>query len=139
MNHQTIIGRLTRDPELKYLENGTAICNFSVAVNRRFNKEVTDFFNAVAWKKVGELCSEYLKKGSQVGIVGRMESRKYENRDGQKVTAWELQVDEVEFLSPKSDKPADKPATDQWSDLGREVRLEDIDMVDKNDDEEIPF
>jgi len=132
MNSQTIIGRLTRDPELKYLENGTPICNFSVAVNRRFNKEVTDFFNVTAWKKVAELCANYLTKGSQVAIIGRMESRKYENKEGQKVTVWELQVDEVQFLDSKKagDKPATQQtsATDPWDDLGKEVRLEDIDI-----------
>jgi len=130
MNHTTIIGRLTRDPELKYLENGTPVCSFSVAVNRRFNKDATDFFNVTAWKKVGELCSEYLKKGSQVAINGRMESRKYENRDGQKTTVWELQVDEVEFLGSKGNQSADNPTEnkDPWEDLGKEVRLEDVEI-----------
>jgi len=144
MNNQTIIGRLTRDPELKYTPNGNAVCSFSVAVNRRFNKDVTDYFNVTAWKKAAELCAQYLTKGSQVAINGRMESRKYENKDGQKVTVWELQVDEVQFLDSKKsgDKPADRPANqqssanDSWSDLGKEIRLEDIDV---NDDQTIPF
>jgi single-strand DNA-binding protein len=138
MNHVVIIGNLTRDIELKYTQSGKAVANFTLAVTDRFNKEKTDFLECVTWNKQAELCAQYLSKGKKAGVVGRISTRNYENKDGHKVKVTEIVVDEVEFLSPKGDKP---PATkadaeDQWESLGREVRLEDIDLPDT---EEIPF
>jgi len=141
MNHVVIIGNLTRDIELKYTQSGKAVANFTLAVADRFNKEKTDFLECVTWNKQAELCAQYLSKGKKAGVVGRISTRSYENKDGHKVKVTEIVVDEIEFLSPKGDKPpaAKTDAEDQWESLGREVRLEDIDMVDLPDTEEIPF
>ena len=136
MNHVVIIGNLTRDIELKYTQSGKAVANFTLAVADRFNKEKTDFLECVVWDKKAELCATYLSKGKKAGVVGRISTRTYENKDGHKVKVTEIVVDEIEFLSPKGDKPADKTAEDQWNDLGREVRLEDIDI---GESDTIPF
>ena len=104
MNKAFLVGNLTRDPELSTIPNGTAVCKFSIAVNRRFadaeGNRQTDFFNIVAWRALGENCGKYLKKGSKVGIVGQIQIRTYE-QDGVKKFFTEIIADEVEFLSPK--------------------------------------
>jgi single-strand DNA-binding protein len=136
MNHVVIIGNLTRDIELKYTPSGKAVANFTLAVTDRFNKEKTDFLDFVVWEKKAELCATYLSKGKKVGVVGRLSTRTYESKEGHKVKVTDIVVDEIEFLSPKGDKSADKPL-DQWEDIGKEIKLEDIDMTET--DQDIPF
>jgi single-strand DNA-binding protein len=108
MNKVTLIGNLTRDPELTAAGNsGVNVCRFGIAVNRRFsnkdgNKEV-DFFNITAWRGLGENCAKYIKKGSKVGISGEIQIRNYEDKDGVKKTAVDIVADEVEFLDRKGD------------------------------------
>ena len=104
MNKIHIIGNVTRDPEVKQTGSGVAICNFSVAVNRRFKnpqtgQTETDFFSVTAFRQLAELCGKYLAKGRKVAVVGSMQSRSYEAQDGSKRTVWDLVADEVEFLS----------------------------------------
>ena len=135
MNHVVIIGNLTRDIELKYTQSGKAVANFTLAVADRFNKEKTDFLDFVVWEKRAELCATYLSKGKKAGVVGRISTRSYETQDGQKRKVTEIVVDEIEFLSPKGDKPTNSAPTG-FEDLGKEIRLEDIDIAD---DQEIPF
>ena len=131
------IGRLTADPELKYLPgNGTAVCNFTLAINRKFKKEETDFISCQAWSKTAELIANYLTKGSQCAIEGRIQVRNYVNQEGKKVYVTEVIVDQVEFLGGKGQKKESN--TDDWSDLGREVNLDDID-VSGDDSDSIPF
>lgn len=103
MNKVYLIGNLTRDPEMRSTSTGVPVCNFSIAVNRRFkdsqgNAEV-DFFNIVAWRQLAELCGRYLAKGRKVAISGSIQTRTYEAQDGSKRTAWDIMADEVEFLS----------------------------------------
>ena len=104
MNKVFLIGNLARDPELSTIPNGTSVCKFSIAVNRRFagqdgNRE-TDFFNVVVWRAAGENCAKYLKKGNKVGIIGQVQIRNYE-QDGVKKYFTEIIADEVEFLTPR--------------------------------------
>ena len=89
MNKVILMGRLTRDPEVRYTQtNNTLVASFSLAVNRRFTREgdtqTADFINIVAWGKTGEFCSKYFKKGQQVGIIGRIQTRSWEDNQGQK-------------------------------------------------------
>ena len=83
MNKVILMGRLTRDPEVRYTTtNNTLVCTFSLAVNRRFKQEGqpdADFFNIVAWSKTGEFCSKYFKKGQQVAVEGRLQTRNYDD------------------------------------------------------------
>lgn len=102
LNQITLIGRLTADPELRYTQSGTAVASFTLAVDRELkNKDGsrdTDFVNVVVWQKLGELCAHYLRKGRLAGVVGRLQIRQYENRDGQKVRVAEVVADKVQFL-----------------------------------------
>lgn len=100
MNKVIIIGRLTKDIELEATKNGTAVAKMSVAVNRK-SGENADFFNVVAWKDLAENCAKYLGKGSQVGVVGSLQTRNYETSDGSKRYITEIMAQEVEFLSRK--------------------------------------
>ena len=103
-----MIGILTRDPELRYIPNsGKAVANFDLAVDRQFSKEKeTDFFKVQVWGKMAENCANYLAKGSQAGIRGRIQNRSYEV-DGQKRYATEIIAEEVQFLGTKGEKKED--------------------------------
>lgn len=104
-NRVILIGRLTRDPELRYTANGSAVASFALAVDRTFRsasgERETDFINIVAWRGLGERCSEYLSKGKLAAVEGRLQIRSYEGQDGQKRTVAEVVADDVRFLSPK--------------------------------------
>ena len=104
MNKVYLIGNLTRDPEMRSTSAGIPVCNFSIAVNRRFKnaqtgQQETDFFNIVAWRQLAELCGRYLAKGRKVAVFGFIQTRSYEAQDGSKRTAFDIVADEVEFLS----------------------------------------
>lgn len=102
MNHIVLIGRLTRDPELRYTPNGVAVANFDLAVDRpttnQQGERQTDFIRIVVWQKQAELCANYLKKGRLVGIEGRLQIRNYETQDGQKRRVAEVVANFVQFL-----------------------------------------
>lgn len=101
MNHIILIGRLTRDPELRYTPNGVAVTNFDLAVERDYKQEGqpdADFIRTIAWQKTAELCANYLKKGRLVAIEGRLQIRSYETKDGQKRTVAEVVANHVQFL-----------------------------------------
>lgn len=105
MNKVYLIGNLTRDPETRSTQSGLTVCNFTLAVNRRFQKDgqqECDFINIVAWRQLGELCAKYLQKGKKCAVVGMIQTRTYEAQDGSKRSAFEIVADEVEFLSPVS-------------------------------------
>ena len=105
MNKVTLIGRLTRDPELRYTGNQTAVATFSLAVNRNFTgqngEREADFINIVVWRKQAENVKNYLTQGSQVAIDGRIQTRSYDGEDGKKRYITEIIADNVEFLSSK--------------------------------------
>jgi single-strand DNA-binding protein len=106
MNKVILMGRLTRDPEVRYTTtNNTLVASFSIAVNRRFSKQgeerQADFINIVAWDKTGEFCSKYFKKGMQVAIVGRIQTRNYDDKDGKKVYVTEVVAEETYFADSK--------------------------------------
>lgn len=111
MNKVYLIGNLTRDPEMRSTSTGISVCNFSIAVNRRFRnaqtgQQETDFFNIVAWRQLAELCSRYLAKGRKVAVFGSIQTRTYEAQDGSKRTAFDIVADEVEFLSASQNSGA---------------------------------
>ncbi|HPT69212.1 MAG TPA: single-stranded DNA-binding protein [Syntrophomonas sp.] len=143
-NRVILVGRLTRDPELKYTPSGTAVASFSLAINRRFNREETDFIDVVAWRQQAEYCANYGSKGRLMMVEGRLQVRSYE-KDGQKRKVAEVVSDDLKFLDKQGTSQGSHPASagkkdsDGWDDLGREVRLEDIDIIDKPEDDDIPF
>ena len=108
MNKVILMGRLTRDPEVRYTQtNNTLVASFSIAVNRRFTRpgeeRQADFINVVAWSKLGEFCSKYFKKGQQVGIIGRIQVRNWEDEQGQKRYVTEVVAEEAYFADSKRD------------------------------------
>ena len=105
MNKVYLIGNLTRDPEVSETPNGITLCRFAIAVNRNYSSDgerQTDFFNITVWRTQAENCGRYLKKGSKVAIVGSLQNRSYEDKDGIKRTVTDIVASEVEFLSSKS-------------------------------------
>ena len=117
MNKCVLVGRLTKDPELKFGKgSGIAVCNFTIAVNRRFKKEgqpEADFIPVVCFGKSAEATANYMTKGKQVSISGSIQTRNYENKEGNKVYITEVLADEVNFLEKKD---ANAPTADKTSD-----------------------
>lgn len=109
MNKITLIGNLTRDPELSTTPNGVSLCRFTIAVNRRFQQSqngerVTDFFRIVTWRQQAENCSRYLAKGRKVAVIGELQASTYVNKDGETRISLDVSADEVEFLTPRQDE-----------------------------------
>lgn len=100
INRVFLIGRVAAVPELRYTANGAAVANFRIAVDRKFSKnDETDFFTIVAWRRLAEICNEYLTKGKLIAIEGRLQSRTFETQDGQKRNTIEIVADEMQMLS----------------------------------------
>ncbi|WP_144468593.1 single-stranded DNA-binding protein SsbA [Bacillus pumilus] len=106
LNRVVLVGRLTKDPELRYTPNGAAVATFTLAVNRTFTNQSgereADFINCVTWRRQAENVANFLKKGSLAGVDGRLQTRNYENQQGQRVFVTEVQAESVQFLEPKS-------------------------------------
>ena len=114
MNKQIVIGNVCNDPETRSTPSGVTVCSFNVAVDRRFKdakgNKVTDFFRVQAWRQLGEVCSKYVKKGMKVAVIGELQPRLYEAKDGTARMSLDVCADDVEFMSRAEDKPAAKPA-----------------------------
>ena len=132
MNKVILLGRLTKDPELKTTPTGISVTTFSIAVDRNFTKEDgtrdADFINCLSWRKQAENIARYCTKGSQIAVDGRIQTRNYEDRDGNKRFVTEVVADNVTFLSQKK----------------QETQVEKQESVDLNDeieltDEDLPF
>ena len=156
MNKVFLIGNLTRDPEMRSTQSGVPVCNFSIAVNRRFRnpqtgQQETDFFNIVAWRQLAELCSRYLVKGRKVAVFGSIQIRTYEAQDGTRRTAVDIVADEVEFLSapqgqngaPSGEYRSAAPAAAPASPAPRPQQAQAYPANDAGftqvDDDELPF
>lgn len=105
LNRIILIGRLTRDPELRFTQSGVAVASFTLAVDRKYKnaagEKEADFIDIVAWRQLGETCANYLSKGKLAAVEGSLQIRGYETKDGQKRKAAEVIADSVQFLSPK--------------------------------------
>lgn len=145
MNNATLLGRLTRDPELKYTQSGTAVTRITVAVDRGLSKEkrqvaqannqpTADFINCIGWGKTAELISNYFSKGNQIGIVGRIQTGSYE-KNGQMVYTTDVVINSVSFVESKN---ANNNANNQPSGYSNNEPIDDGGYfpIDNND---IPF
>lgn len=151
MNKVFLIGNLVRDPEVRTTQSGISVCNFTVAVNRRFKKEngeqETDFLNVIAWRQLAELCGKYLAKGRKVAVTGSIQTRTYEAKDGSKRTAWDIVADEVEFLTTQNQQSSTQSAPGAYTtaaskDSGTAYAPQphnDFGGFTQVDDEELPF
>lgn len=110
-NKATLGGRLTADVELKKTNNDISVCSFKVAVTRKANREVTDFINCVAWRNTADFISKYFKKGSSICVTGEIQTRTWEDSEGNKRYATELIVDEAYFVDSKSDNDTSNNGT----------------------------
>lgn len=108
INRVVLVGRPTRDIELKNLKSGTSLCSFTLAVERRFKNKngerEADFISCIAWRKTAEAICNYTHKGSLIGVDGRIQTRNYDNKDGQRVYVTEVVADSFSFLESKKDK-----------------------------------
>ncbi len=108
LNRVVLIGRLTRDPELRHTADGTAVASFSLANGKTYVKnnekrEQTSFFNCVAWGKLGDVVAQWAKKGHRIGIEGRLQQRTWDDKDGNRRQSVEIVIENLQFLQPKSD------------------------------------
>ena len=135
MNRVILIGNLTRDPELSETPNGIAVCRFAIAVSRDFanadGTRETDFFNITVWRGRAENCGKYLKKGNKVAVVGSLQNRSYEDKDGVKRYVTDIVASEVEFLTPKGAGADD--------DTPPAVVKRDRPQLEAIDDNQLPF
>jgi single-strand DNA-binding protein len=133
LNQVILIGRLTRDPELRYTANGVAVTTFTLAVDRNYvnqqGERGTDFIRVTVWRKLAETCANHLGKGRLVAVEGRLQTRTYE-AEGQKRTATEVVADDVRFLDWPKDANGQKktPPGNDMSDIGTEIDLGEEDL-----------
>lgn len=145
MNKVFLIGNLTRDPELTETSSGTSICRFSIAVSRNYTNangdKITDFFNCIAWKNTAEAIARYVHKGNKLSIVGSLENRSYEDRNGNKRTVTEIQVQDVEFLTPRTAGSSNATEPNDYVAPPRQQTFYDKKPVLQafDDDSDIPF
>ena len=137
-NINTVIlgGRLSAEPELKQTQGGTSVCSFSIAVNRKYQKDgeqATDFINCVAWQKTAEFVCKYFKKGSSICVIGNIQTRSWTDNNGNKRYATEVVADEVKFVDSKGDGAAAAPTANVPSAYGG-AQMEEI-----PNDGDLPF
>jgi len=139
LNRVILVGNLTRDPEVRSTPDGTQVANLGIAVNRPWtNKQgerTADFFTIVAWRKLAELCSQYLSKGSPVAIEGRLQTRSWETQEGQKRSTVEIVADNIQFLSRGT---GGNDFADQSSGEQNSSNLEPVGAPSANDTEDLP-
>lgn len=143
MNKVILIGNLTRDPELKTTTSGFSVCSFGIAVNRRFTnasgEREVDFINITTWRGLAENCAKYLSKGRKVCVCGSLQTRSYEDKDGNKRTATEVVAEDVEFIGGAGEGGGNgetrtyEPAAKQQSGKRQVAELEPV------DNDELPF
>lgn len=139
LNRVILIGRLTKDPDLRYTQSGVAVCSFTLAVDRPFKNSAgekeADFINTIAWRQLGEASANYLKKGRLAAVEGRMQVRNYENSEGKRVYVTEVIADNVRFLessggnnSSSSSQSGGQANQDPFTDDGKPIDISDDDL-----------
>jgi len=135
LNKVFLIGNLTRDPELRYTPQGTAVTNLGIAVNRFFKDKTgqkqqdTCFLTVVVWGQMAEVCNQYLQKGRQVCVEGRLQSRSWKDNEGKNRSTIEVRADNVQFMSPRAKEESKE------IDLGQEP--EEVVHLENNQDQEV--
>lgn len=159
INRVVLVGRLTKDPDLRYTSSGVAVANFTIAVNRPFTNQQgdreADFINCVIWRKPAENLANYMSKGSLIGVDGRIQTRSYDGNDGKRVYVTEVVADSVQFLEsrssnkgsstdggqgsgsnqPRQDQNQQQPSQNQSNQNNQSENLEPIDISD----DDLPF
>ncbi|MBE7123469.1 single-stranded DNA-binding protein [Bacillus cereus] len=137
LNRIILVGRLTKDPSIRYTQNGVAVTTFTLAVNRAFanqqGEREADFINCVVWKKQAENAANYLKKGSLAGVDGRLQTRNYDGQDGKRVYVTEVVAESVQFLEPRNNNEAGQTTGGQQ--FNRESQSQFGQQFNKKDDD----
>lgn len=131
LNHITIHGRLTQTPELKQTQSGVSVCNFTVAVDRSYKngeEKQTDFFTVVCWRGLADMVAKYFTKGKEIIVSGEMQSRKWQDNEGNNRIAWEIMANGVDFCGSKSDNGGNSAPTNSAP------KMEEI-----AEDDDLPF
>lgn len=140
MNKCILVGNLTRDPEHSTTANGISVCRFSIAVNRSYTssngEREADFINIVTWRGLADNCGKFLFKGSKVAVCGAIQTRNYEDRDGNKRYATEVVADDVEFLSPRGEGGA-APVREAAPAARQSKQVLELEPID--DPDQLPF
>ena len=150
LNRIFMIGNLTRDPELKFTQAGTAVTNFSIAVNRSWKKqngerqEETTFVRIITWRKLAEICNEYLKKGSTILVEGRLSNRSWTTQDGQKRSTIEVIANNIQFINiprrnQEEEKPSEEAVVEDTSSNDSAEHIEDAEFNDSDGNDDVPF
>lgn len=157
LNKVMLIGNLTRDPEMRYTPQGTAVCTFGLATNRQWTtesgekKEDVEFHNLVAWNKLAEICAQLLKKGRKIYAEGRLSTRSWQGQDGAQKQRTEVVITDMVILDKRGDEPAQDsemgaplPVTEsqevaQPEPVKETPKKEDVQVVDEVGEEDIPF
>ena len=130
MNQCQLMGRLVRDPELRYTQQGTPVCSFTLAVDRRFKRDKTDYIRVIAWRNTAEFCANYFKKGSRIALVGSIQTRIWEDDSGKKHHGVEVIADSVYFADSKRENQLESPV---------EEAIASCDFMTIDMDEDCPF
>lgn len=150
MNRVILVGRLTKDPELRYTPNGVAVATFTLAVNRPFKNQEgeteADFINCVVWRRPAENVANFLKRGSLAGVDGRIQTRNYEGQDGKRVYVTEVLAESVQFLEPKGNGSGNQQNVSQQQNTQSQgyTRVDDDPFANSGetidiDDSDLPF
>ncbi len=135
MNKVILVGNLTRDPELSETASGLAVCRLGIAVQRKDASREADFFNVTVWRESATNCGKYLKKGNKVAIVGTLQNRSYEDKDGIKRNVTDIIASEVEFLTPKGAQ-AENEITETVTARRERPASSELEEIDDN---QLPF
>lgn len=136
LNNICLMGRMVYEPELKTTQNGTSVITFKIAVDRTYNREETDFITIVAWRNTAEFVAKYMSKGSLIAVEGSLQTRQYEDKQGNKRTAYEVVANNVHFAESKSKNNAIDNVTKVAKSAGVPVQQ---DFEEITDDVELPF
>lgn len=148
MNKVCLTGRITHDLDLRYTPNGKAVIQFNIAINRpktQDGEQIADFPSIVVWGQQAENLNKYQKKGSLISVIGRIQTRSYDNNDGKKVYVTEILAENIEYLeSKKSETPTSNNTTqetteDPYANFGNQITLEDLDSKSVITDDDLPF
>lgn len=134
-----LTGRLTADPELRTTGSGVSVCNFSIAVQRRYKsgeEPITDFINIVAWRSTAEFITKYFKKGNLIGIEGSIQTRRYQDNDGNNRTAFEVLAGNVQFVESKRNTNVEVSGPDLLAQVQENLNAADF---TPSDDDDLPF
>lgn len=136
VNSAVIMGRLTADPELRTTNSGLSVTSFTVAVDRAYDREKTDFINVTAWRQTADFVTKFFRKGSMIAIQGHIETRNYEDKNGNKRTAVEIIADNVSFCGDKANKDNLPNPFKNGSDVAKN---EDLSISVEEDSDGLPF